>query len=41
MKKAEEFMNEFINTLNNMKKYQNVKINYYNPNYDEIENQNF
>lgn len=37
MKKAEEFMNEFMLTWKNMRKYQDVKINPIEPNYDDFE----
>ena len=35
MRKAEEVMDDFMRTLNNMFKYQDVDL--YNSNYDEIE----
>ncbi len=37
MKKAEEVMDEFMRVWKNMMKYQNIKINPVEPNYDEIE----
>lgn len=37
MKKAKEFMDEFMHTLRNMAKYQDVKLNPVQPNYDEFE----
>lgn len=37
MKKANEVMDEFMNTWNNMMKYQDVKLNPVTPNYDEFE----
>jgi hypothetical protein len=37
MKNSREFMDEFMGTWKNMIKYQNIKINTIEPNYDEIE----
>ena len=37
MKKAKEFMDEFMHTFRNMLKYQDVKLNPVEPNYDEFE----
>ena len=37
MKNSREFMDEFMGTWKNMIKYQNIKINPIEPNYDEIE----
>ena len=37
MKKAKEFMDEFIETWRNMEKYQDVKLNPVEPNYDDFE----
>ncbi len=37
MKNSIEFMDEFMGTWKNMIKYQNIKINTIEPNYDEIE----
>jgi len=37
MKKAKEFMNEFMETWNDMRKYQDVKLNPLEPNYDDFE----
>ena len=37
MKKSREFMDEFMNTWKNMMKYQEVKLNPLEPNYDEFE----
>jgi len=37
MKKAKEVMDEFMITWNNMMKYQDIKLNPGNPNYDEFE----
>lgn len=37
MKNSREFMDEFMGTWKNMIKYQNIKINSIEPNYDEIE----
>ena len=37
MKNSKDFMDEFMETWKNMIKYQNVKINPVEPNYDEIE----
>lgn len=37
MKNSREFMDEFMETWKNMIKYQNIKINPIEPNYDEIE----
>ena len=37
MKNSREFMDEFMWTWKNMIKYQNIKINPIEPNYDEIE----
>lgn len=37
MKKAKEFMDEFMDTWKNMMKYQDVKLNPTEPNYDDIE----
>ena len=37
MKKSEEFMNEFMSTLRNVAKYQDIRLNPIEPNYDEFE----
>ena len=37
MKNSEEFMNDFMRTWKNMLKYQNVKLNPIQPNYDDFE----
>ena len=37
MKKSEEFMKEFMYTLRNVAKYQNIRLNPMEPNYDEFE----
>lgn len=37
MKKAKEFMDEFIDTWNKMVKCQDVKLNPTEPNYDDFE----
>ena len=37
MKNSKDFIGEFMETWKNMIKYQNVKINPVEPNYDEIE----
>lgn len=37
MKKSREFMDEFMNTWKNMMKYQEIKLNPLEPNYDEFE----
>ena len=37
MKKSEEFMNDFMRTWKNMLKYQDVKLDPVEPNYDEFE----
>lgn len=37
MKNSREFMDEFMGTWKNMIKYQKIKINPIEPNYDEIE----
>ena len=37
MKNSREYMDEFMGTWKNMIKYQNIKINSIEPNYDEIE----
>ena len=37
MKNSREFMDEFMGTWKNMIKYQNIKINPIESNYDEIE----
>jgi len=37
MKKAREFMDDFMTTWNNMKKYHDIKLNPVEPNYDEFE----
>ena len=37
MQNSREFLDEFMGTWKNMIKYQNIKINPIEPNYDEIE----
>lgn len=37
MKNAEEFMDDFMRTWKNMLKYQDVKLNPIQPNYDDFE----
>ena len=37
MKNSEEFMNDFMRTWKNMLKYQDIKLNPIQPNYDEFE----
>ena len=37
MKKAKEVMDDFMITWNNMMKYQDVKLNPVDPNYDDFE----
>ena len=37
MKNSKEFMNDFMRTWKNMLKYQNVKLNPIQPNYDDFE----
>lgn len=37
MKDSKEFMNEFMNNWKNMIKYQDVKLNPIDPNYEEFE----
>ena len=37
MKNSEEFMNDFMRTWKNMLKYQDVKLNPIQPNYDDFE----
>lgn len=37
MKDSKEFMDDFMRTWKNMIKYQNVKLNPIEPNYDDIE----
>ena len=37
MKNAEEFMEDFMRTWKNMLKYQDIKLNPIQPNYDDFE----